>query len=90
MHFVRGGPPALHPRVEAGLRDAEVLVLEIDPDESKPEDIGRALIEMAMLPQGTKLRDVVSAETWQLLETRAAQSKADLAALEIFEPWVVR
>ena len=89
MHFVRGGPPALHPRVEAGLRDAEVLVLEIDPDESKPEDISRALLEMAMLPEGTKLRDVVSADTWQLLETRAAQSKADLASLEIFEPWVV-
>lgn len=89
MHFVRGGAPALHPRVEAGLRDAELLVLEIDPDESKPEDIAGALLEMAMLPQGTRLRDVVSADTWQLLETRAAQSHADLAPLEIFEPWVV-
>jgi len=89
MHFVRGEPPALHPRVEAGLRDAEVLVLEIDPDESQPEDIAHALVEMALLPDGTRLRDVVSADTWQRLEARAAQSNMDLASLEIFEPWVV-
>ncbi len=89
MHFVRGGAPALHPRVEAGLRDADLIVLEIDPDESRPEDIARALIEMAMLPPGQRLRDVVSAETWQLLEARAAQAKTDLAPLEVFEPWVV-
>jgi uncharacterized protein YbaP (TraB family) len=89
MHLVRGGPPALHPRVEAGLRDAELLVLEIDPKESKPEHIAEALIELAMLPPGQRLRDVVSAETWQRLEARAAQAGTSLAPLEVFEPWVV-
>jgi uncharacterized protein len=89
MHFVRGAPPELHPRVAEGLRDADLLVLEIDPDESKPEVVARALIEMALLPEGTRLRDVVSPETWQLLETRAAQAKTSVEPLEAFEPWVV-
>jgi hypothetical protein len=89
MHFVRGGPPALHPRVEAGLRDARVIVLEIDPDASKPADVAQTLLRMGMLPEGQRLRDVVSAETWSRLEARAAQSELDLAPLEVFEPWVV-
>jgi uncharacterized protein YbaP (TraB family) len=89
MHLVRGEPPALHPRVVEGLRDSKVLVLEIDPSQATPQDVARVLMDMALLPKGTSLRDVVSPDTWNLLESRAKSAHADLEPLEIFEPWVV-
>lgn len=68
---------------------AHLLVLEIDLSKTSPEEMNRLMLALGVMPPGQRLRQVVSDETWSLLEKRAAETGTPMAALDRLKPWAV-
>jgi uncharacterized protein len=76
-------PPAIDNLVER----ADLVVMEIDLDDIDAMAQQRTILQMAMLPQGTVLEDVVDDDVHRLVEQRLGELGVDIAQLERFEPW---
>ena len=61
--------------------------MEIDLDDLDPVAQQRLVLETAMLPQGTVLKDVIDEDVYRLAEERMGTLGVDVTALERFEPW---
>lgn len=89
VHVARPNDWRLPERVSQGLARADLLVLEIDPSKTSQTEMHEIMLGLGALPPGQRLRQVVSPETWALLQERARESDLDLAALEDRKPWVI-
>lgn len=88
VHVARDAD-AFDPAVTRALARADTLVMEIDPEELDPDLVGQLLLQKGVLPAGRTLRDVVSPETWALLEERIAAEGISPEQVLPMEPWVV-
>ena len=89
VHFARETEAALDPRATQALHDANVLVGELDMADLSPVEMAQTLLAVGRLPEGQTLKDVLSPETWSLLQERAKETHTPLAPFEQFKPWVV-
>lgn len=90
IHVLRPEDAALPPVTMAAYEDAERLVMEIDLDApgGDPQTIAATMRSMALLPDGTRLRDVLGGD-YGKVATYAQRAGLDLAALDGFAPWFV-
>ena len=90
IHVLRPEDAALPPVTMAAYEDAERLVMEIDLDApgGDPQAIAATMRSMALLPDGTRLRDVLGGD-YGKVATYAQRAGLDLAALDGFAPWFV-
>lgn len=89
VHFAREREAGLGSRAQQALAEADVLVGELDMENVSQEKVAREVFEMGQLPEGRTLRDVLSPETWSLLEQRAQESNIPLDPLLGMKPWVL-
>lgn len=89
VHFARDAQAALDPRATQALREADVLVSEVDMSEVTAMQAGELTLELGRLPEGQRLQDVISPETYALLEERTREAGAPMSLFEQLEPWVV-
>jgi uncharacterized protein YbaP (TraB family) len=87
MHVLRASDHPLPAAIDALVARADTVVMEIDLDDIDPARQQRALLDTALLPQGTELVDVIDADLYRLLEQRAEEIGIDLTMLARFEPW---
>lgn len=87
MHVLRPSDHPLPPSVDALINGADSIVMEIDLDDLDPVAQQRLVLETAMLPQGTVLKDVLDEEAYRLAEEHMGALGVDVTALERFEPW---
>ncbi|MBW2243918.1 MAG: TraB/GumN family protein [Deltaproteobacteria bacterium] len=76
------------PAIRAALPDASLLVYEVSPGASDPENMAIAIMEMGRLPAGQTLENLLSAETWEAFEKRLAKEGLPAENFAVFEPWV--
>ena len=89
IHVARANQWALPDSLARELERADLLVLEIDPSATSAEEIGRLVFGLGAMPPGQRLRQVVSDETWQLLEERAPEMGQSIEQLDRLKPWAV-
>lgn len=89
VHFAREAEAGLDPRAQRALAEADVLVGELDMGNVSHEEVAKELFEIGRLPEGQTLREVLSPETWSLLEQRAQESNVPLEPLVGMKPWVL-
>lgn len=89
VHFARETEAALDPRATRALSEASVLVGELDMAELSPIEMAQIMLELGRLPEGQRLRNVLSPETWTLLVEHAEKTGTPLAPFEQLEPWVL-
>jgi len=87
VHVLRAADYPLPPSVDALFERAQILVMELDLDDVDAVAQQRIILDTALLPQGTDLRDVIDADVYLSLEQSTAGAGIDLALLERFEPW---
>lgn len=87
MHVLRSSDYPLPPDVDTLVAGADRIVMEIDLDDFDAVAQQRLVLEKAMLPQGTVLKDVLDDDVYRLTEQHLGALGVDLAALERFEPW---
>jgi uncharacterized protein YbaP (TraB family) len=87
MHVLRPSDHPLPPVVDELVARADRIVMEVDLDDFDPVAQQRLVLETAMLPQGTVLKDVLDDEVYAKAEQRMGTLGVDLTVLERFEPW---
>lgn len=88
-HLARPDQWSLPETVTRAFENAKVLVLEVDLSATTPEEMQELMLALGVMPPGQRLRQVVSDETWRLLEAHAADTGIELALLDRLKPWVV-
>jgi uncharacterized protein len=89
VHVAR---PELYPldaRIERAFAASDVLVLELDLDQTAQFKAAQHMIEAGRLPAGKRLADVVAPETWRLFEQTQARRGQGIFGLRGFRPWFV-
>lgn len=76
------------PAIERALAGTGTLVLEVDPAELDPTLVGQLMLQKGLLTDGRTLRDVLSEETWTLLEQELEAQGLSPAHVLYTEPWV--
>jgi uncharacterized protein YbaP (TraB family) len=89
IHVARAGLYPLDRRIEAAFESSDVLALELSLDEREGVAAATRMMSAARLEPGQRLIDVVSAETWSLLESTLAARGGTLLGLRGFQPWFV-
>lgn len=80
---------AFDPAIERALAESDLLVSELDPADLDPVLLGQLMLQMGLLEGGRTLPDLLSEESWALLEERLAESPVPASQLRYMEPWVV-
>ena len=87
MHVLRPSDYPLPPNIDTLVAGADRIVMEVDLDDFDPVAQQRLVLETAMLPKGTVLKDVLDDAVYAKAEQRMGALGVDLGALERFEPW---
>jgi uncharacterized protein YbaP (TraB family) len=87
MHVLRPSDYPLPPAVDGLIERSELIVMEIDLDDVDTAAQQRIILQTAMLPQGTVLKNVVDERVYRLVEQTCAALGLDVKLLERFEPW---
>jgi uncharacterized protein YbaP (TraB family) len=77
----------LAPAIEAGFKDSDLLVEEVDLAEMLAPDQQFSLLARGMLPAGQRLDKVVSPATMALVNARVGSLGMPASALQQFKPW---
>lgn len=89
MHYLRADDYPLPASIEQLYGRADALVMELDLDAANAAEQQATLLDAAVLPQGTTLRDVLDADVYRQADEGARRLGVDLALLHSFEPWLV-
>jgi hypothetical protein len=87
MHILRPSDHPLPASVDGLIDRAELIVMELDLDDVDAAAQQRVILQKALLPQGTVLKDVVDADVYALVAQSTAELGIDLELLVSFEPW---
>jgi transposase len=77
----------LAPALDAGFKDSDLLVEEVDLSEMLAPDTQFSLLARGMLPAGQTLDEVVSPATMALVNARVGNLGMPASALQQFKPW---
>ena len=89
VHFAREAEAELAPRAKQALAHADLLVGELDMENLSPMQVASQLYEMGRLPEGQQLSDVLSPETFALLQQRAKETDTNIEPFMQMKPWVL-
>jgi uncharacterized protein len=89
VHFARESEAAIDPRAKQALAQADVLVGELDMENLSPMQVASQLYQMGRLPEGQQLSDVLSPETFALLQRRSKETGTPIEPFMQMKPWVL-
>lgn len=87
FHLLKADDYPLHPQVELAYSQADRLVFEIDPAEMTDPKTITAIQSLAKFDDDRTLRQVISKETADKLQTFMGGSEAAMAGADPFKPW---
>lgn len=89
VHALRGDDYPLDERIESAYRDAERVVLEVNPAELDPAHLARIALPLARQVDGEDLADLFSADEYARLRKHVASLGMNIDDFRGFEPWFV-
>jgi uncharacterized protein YbaP (TraB family) len=89
VHLLTKDYYPLHPAFETALRDADLLVEELDLGEMLNPKSQMLMVTRAMLPPTQSLEKVISAKTFSAVSGKVAQLGLPLESLKRLKPWSV-
>jgi uncharacterized protein YbaP (TraB family) len=89
VHLGRPDSWSMPDRIRSAFEKSKLLVLEVDLAATSPEEMQALMLALGEMPPGQRLRQVVSDETWELLEAHAAVSGVPVMLFDRFKPWLL-
>ncbi len=89
IHLLKPENYPLPLAMEKAFAEAQVLVLEINPDSLALPSMQQFVLGKGMFANGKTLQSSLAQETYALAQKRAAELGLNLALLQNFEPWLV-
>lgn len=88
IHLLRASDYPLATPITQALKDADLLILEVDPKAAQNTQVQMQLVQAAMLPDGKELKDVLSAATYALAEEKCEAMGVDVNMFSRMQPWM--
>ena len=73
--------------IDAAYADAEKLVMEIDMDDLDPAEMQQAVTDLAALPEGQTLQQLLGAQTYDKFAAKSRELGVQPEMLDRFRPW---
>ncbi len=89
IHVANEGFYPMPDKIENAFANSDSLVVEADLDSANQSLIQQEMITMATYPYGETIKDHISYETLGLLKARFEEYGMNLAAMQIYKPWMV-
>lgn len=89
VHLMKSESYPLAATIETAFEASSVAVFEVDLGAEGTAEAAVGALSAGMLPEGQSLRDVVSANTWQLAKRRTAGAGLDFGSMQRMRPWMV-
>lgn len=89
IHLLKAENYPLSAAMEAAFEQAQVLVLEINPDSLALPSMQQFILRKGMFGEGRTLQGSLSQETYALMQKHAEALGVNLTLLQGFEPWLV-
>ena len=86
-HLMKADAYPLSPAIEDAFDGARSLAFEVDLDQLTGAAL--KLLAAGSLPEDQRLRDVVSDQTWDLIESRLADLAMDVEGVQRMRPWLL-
>lgn len=87
IHFLRPSDPLPAAIIEA-YEEAEVVVMELDLDDTDALAMQSLIQKLGIDPQGRSLEILLGADDWRRAQQKAQAIDLDLALVRGFEPWL--
>jgi len=88
IHLLSRWDYPLDEAFEEAYRDSAVIVFETDLEEMEQPETQALMMQHSLLPKGRLIRDVLSAQTFAMLETHLNAQGLDMVRFEGLRPWV--
>jgi hypothetical protein len=90
LHFLRQEHYPLAKPIEDAFTRAQIVLLEVDPDEMNNPKTQTAMLVAGQCSPGTTLKDLVAADTYSLLTRHLKEHVAELPSgtLDTLKPWM--
>lgn len=90
FHALKPSDYPLSKAINDAYTDAELLVFEMAPEQLQSSDLPAKIAQMATLPAGQNLQNLLPEKTWQALKDWSERNpEFPLLSLQRFEPWYV-
>ena len=90
FHALKPSDYPLSKTINDAYADAELLVFEMAPEQLQSPDLPAKIAQMATLPAGQSVQNLLPEKTWQALKEWSAKNpQHPLSELQRFEPWYV-
>ena len=76
-------------QVEAAFKQAQALVVEVDPNELSQPLLAQMIQVYGQLPPGQYLRNLLEPQTWSLLASELKESRLRVSAVNRMRPWLL-
>lgn len=87
IHFLRATDYPLDPAIDAAVRGADIILMELDMDDLDPAASARTIATLAVDPGGRDLAQLLGPEAWRHASAEAGKLGLDLKPLLPYEPW---
>ena len=89
VHVAKEDFYPMQSKIENAFEASDSLVVEADLDSANQGSIQQEMSKMATYPYGESIKDHLSYETLSLLRKRLTEYGSNLAAVQMYKPWMV-
>jgi len=89
VHLLRSDDAFLSSDIERAFEQSEIVVFEVNFEAEDTAGAALRMMEASVLPEQKSLRDVVSPETYRMVERRFESMGLDVATMQQMRPWMV-
>lgn len=86
IHFAKKDLYPLHQKIEDAFNKSDILVVEADPNKNIDET-RRVILKHALYSEGESLKENISKELFELIESKLAQLSVPVSSVERYKPW---
>jgi len=88
VHFLDKDSYPLPPSLEQAYQESPTVVFETDIGSMRKPEVQEKMIGLALLPDGDRMQNHLSSNTYRKLEGRLVQMKIDPVRFERLKPWM--
>lgn len=88
IHLLRAADHPIPPVIDAAYDDAEVLLMEMDLDDTDPMEAHQIVAELGLIQDKTTLSELMGPAAWSKAEALSTQLEIPLSMLSSSEPWL--
>jgi len=89
FHILKASDYPLPPEFEEAYENSQKIYFETNLDELKDPVVIARIVKLSLYPDGSSLKDHLSAETYEKLKAQCESAGVNIASVEHYRPWII-